>query len=487
METPQEKSPERQTPGLAGRTTRTTTTTTTSGGNISEGTDSVNGDDNAYFNLPSELRELRQWMAFKFGKPNKHGKRPKVPKNPVTGDNAAVDNPQTWGTFDEAVAAVTRFGLDGLGFVFTANDPYTGVDLDGCRDPSTGELTPWAGELVRWLDSYSEASVSGTGLHILVKAQLRSGGGNNGTLEMYDRGRYFVMTGEHLGGTPPTIEERQGVIDTLYAENFTHKLNGKAKQDIPKKASAKQAATLREVAEALPFIPAVEHDMWLHVGMAIHTVDSGEDGFALWVEWSKGCPEKFVLDDCHTRWRSFSPTGGITAATIFGLARDHGWKNTAAREPPAPDWNEDETPEEHEADGRQGEDGEPSSTARRDFHLTDLGNAERFVAEHGRDFLFCTPWKKWLAWDGTRWERDDRQVVRQRARATVRGMYSQAVSMVKQVKNLESDTAKKQLAKKQMQLFAHAIKSENAKRVGAMIDLAQMDLTVMPEEFDTNL
>jgi hypothetical protein len=325
METPQEKSLERHTPGSTDDTTRTTTT---SERNFSRDAASVN--DSQYLNIPDELKELRQWMAFKFGKPNKHGKRPKIPKNPTTGRNAAVNRPTTWGTFAEAVHAVTRFGLDGLGFTFTENDPYAGIDLDGgCRDPATGELTAWAGELVKWLDSYTEASVSGTGVHILVKARLSGRGGEDGGIEMYDRGRYFVMTGEHLGGTPPEIEERQGAIDTLYAEHFSHKLNGTEKQDKAKKASPQHSATLQEVESALSVIPAVEHDVWLHVGMAIHAVDSGEAGFALWVEWSKSCPEKFDLDDCHTRWRSFSPAGGITAATIFGLARDHGWKNTA--------------------------------------------------------------------------------------------------------------------------------------------------------------
>ena len=37
--------------------------------------------------------------------------------------------------------------------------------------------------------------------------------------------------------------------------------------------------------------------------------------------------------------------------------------------------------------------------------MTDLGNLERFLARHGRDFLYVEAWG-WLAWDGKRWNRD---------------------------------------------------------------------------------
>jgi putative DNA primase/helicase len=485
---PTEENPERHTPGLAGGKTRTTTTTTTtSGGNISEGTASVNDDDSQYLNIPSELKELRQWVGFKLV-PQPKGKKPKkVPINPANGKEAAVNNPKSWGTFAEAVAAVTRFTLDGVGFVFTANDPYAGIDLDGgCRDPTTGTLEPWALDIMKRLDSYTEASVSRTGVHILAKGKLPGGGAESATVEMYDHGRYFVTTGEHLGGTPPEIEERQGAIDTLYTEHFPHKLNSKATQDKPKKASAKQAATLQEVASALKVLPAVEHEDWLRVGMAIHSLDSGEDGFALWVEWSKSCPEKFDLDDCHTRWRSFSPDGGVTAATIFGLARDHGWKNTAAREPPAPDWNEDETPEEHEADDTQGEDGEPSATARRDFHLTDLGNGERLVASYGENLRYCNPWSKWLAWDGTRWRIDQMQQVNKWGRATVRALYQECSALVQRITKETDKKKRTALIKQNDALLKHAVNSENGARVKAMLTFAQMDVPIMPEALDLN-
>jgi len=95
-----------------------------------------------------------------------------------------------------------------------------GIDLDHCRDPQTGEITPRALEIVQRLDSYTEISPSGDGLHILVIGQLPRQGNKCGGIEMYSSGRYFTVTGQHLPGTPTTIEERQAELTALYQEVF---------------------------------------------------------------------------------------------------------------------------------------------------------------------------------------------------------------------------------------------------------------------------
>jgi hypothetical protein len=92
--------------------------------------------------------------------------------------------------------------------------------------------------------------------------------------------------------------------------------------------------TLAELREALPFIPAIEHDIWLQVGMGLHFVDSGEASFAVWIEWSRTCLEKFDQADCLKRWRSFHDDGGITHKSIFALAITHGWRAASRTELP---------------------------------------------------------------------------------------------------------------------------------------------------------
>jgi putative DNA primase/helicase len=65
-----------------------------------------------------------------------------------------VDRPESWSTYEEAVRVAKEHGHDGVGFVFTEEDPYAGIDLDKCRNPETGEIEDWANELIEQLNSY---------------------------------------------------------------------------------------------------------------------------------------------------------------------------------------------------------------------------------------------------------------------------------------------------------------------------------------------
>src|SRR5215204_1800681 len=138
--------------------------------------------------------------------------------------------PETWGGYDEAVTAYEEHSYDGIGFVFTPDDDLCGVDLDKCVDPETGEIEECAQEVIEELDSYTEISPSGTGVHVLVRATLPEGRNRKGRFETYDRDRYFTVTGKHLAGTPETIEGRQeelrAVVGRVFGEEST---NGNAK------------------------------------------------------------------------------------------------------------------------------------------------------------------------------------------------------------------------------------------------------------------
>jgi hypothetical protein len=164
------------------------------------------------------VKALSQWINWRYEE--RDGTLTKVPICPHTGELAAVDRPETWGTYEEAVRASKEHGHDGVGFVFTEEDPYAGIDLDKCRDPGTGEIEDWARELIEHLDSYTELSPSGSGVHVLVKATLPPGGRRKRQIEIYDCGRFFTMTGRHLPDTPNTIIERQAEVETLHRRLF---------------------------------------------------------------------------------------------------------------------------------------------------------------------------------------------------------------------------------------------------------------------------
>lgn len=181
--------------------------------------------------IPAELKARHQWIVWRYEE--RDGKRTKVPYNPRNGKRAASDDPHTWSALEEALETLNtkhRGNFDGIGYVFSANDPYCGIDLDGALDEE-GYLAEWADVIVVQLNSYTEITPSGRGLHILIKGELPVGGRRKGTLEMYDSGRYFTMTGEHFASAPLTIEARQQELEALHASIFK-------KQEVERQAAS---------------------------------------------------------------------------------------------------------------------------------------------------------------------------------------------------------------------------------------------------------
>ena len=105
-------------------------------------------------------------------------------------------------------------------YTFSQDDPFCGIDLDEVLDPTTGEIKPWAAEAIARLDSYTELAPSGVGFHIIAKGALPGGGHNDQKAgrEMYDRWRYFTVTGKHWLGTPTEVKDRQDRVTELYNE-----------------------------------------------------------------------------------------------------------------------------------------------------------------------------------------------------------------------------------------------------------------------------
>jgi putative DNA primase/helicase len=188
----------------------------------------------AYDAIPAEMRARKRWVVF-YTKPtgklkeNGQPKRDKVPMNPnpdMDGKHrlrpASTTDPSTWGTFEEACAAYeTNPGYyAGIGYVFMELDDVTGIDIDGCIDLQTGDIAPRALEMIKRFGSYAEQSIGRDGVHILVRGRWENGWNKRDGLEVYNRERFFTMTGNHLSGTPSTIEDCSEHLAQLHAEHM---------------------------------------------------------------------------------------------------------------------------------------------------------------------------------------------------------------------------------------------------------------------------
>ena len=177
--------------------------------------------------IPGELLERPQWVWWRLEtrQTPKGPRETKVPYDPKLGPRgsswkrASSTDPSTWGTYQQAIVAC-RPALNRVGFVFSPDDPYVGVDMDNCVS-ANGAIHPAAHEVTKALGGYCEFSPSGTGLHVITRARLLRGRHTLKTpwgdeFAVYDRGRFFTMLGNGRG----EIRDSQEALDGLIARFF---------------------------------------------------------------------------------------------------------------------------------------------------------------------------------------------------------------------------------------------------------------------------
>lgn len=165
--------------------------------------------------FPDELKALRQWCCWRYVVRD-NGKPGKLPLN-ADGSRSSSKRRELWCSYAEASESVERWGFDGVGFMFSRQDPYIGLDFDNCL--AGGKVTT---EAARWaltaLDgTYMERSPSGNGFHAIVRGHLPWSGRRTDSLEVYQSGRFFAVT-ERGNGKP--VIDCQPALDAMVARWF---------------------------------------------------------------------------------------------------------------------------------------------------------------------------------------------------------------------------------------------------------------------------
>jgi putative DNA primase/helicase len=182
--------------------------------------------------IPLELRARSQWVVWRLVL--RDGRWAKVPYEPVAMRPARTNDPRTWRSFELALRRYERGDADGVGFVFSRDDPYAGIDLDGGRDPVSGVIEPWAANVLVRLNSYAEVSPSGTGIKVVVRGRLPCQGtgrrrpvrktqgtrGKAAEIEAYHFGRFFALTGVRVKGGLSTIRQCDAELVELWGRFF---------------------------------------------------------------------------------------------------------------------------------------------------------------------------------------------------------------------------------------------------------------------------
>jgi putative DNA primase/helicase len=226
--------------------------------------------------VPQALRERPQWLMWKLiRKPNAApGAKPlKVPfyvsgqlrgwpngkpkdgkpteAQPQVEQGHDLDRASLVG-FDVALRALAANQTwTGVGFAFLPGDGLIGVDIDGAIDLESGEISRRCQLVMQMCPSYTEVSVSGTGVHIILTGDVDNFKADSIGLEVYCKSQYFTVSGRHWLGSPaevlPVDPESlyimRGMVEQARAKD-------KAERDLA--AALKHAAADGQAAPARP-------------------------------------------------------------------------------------------------------------------------------------------------------------------------------------------------------------------------------------------
>jgi len=173
--------------------------------------------------VPQILKDIPNWVAWKLVTRKGEVTKPLFVVGSKFKKYASSTDSSTWTDFNTAVTHTEVNGVQGVGFVVggqAVEKGLVGVDIDGCRNPETGEITEWADEIIQHLDSYTEVTPSKTGVRVWVigkpigddkvfKLDPSIGHGDKVQIEVYSDGRYFTVTGNSVYEDPGDVETRE--------------------------------------------------------------------------------------------------------------------------------------------------------------------------------------------------------------------------------------------------------------------------------------
>ena len=337
-------------------------------------------------NIPEELKAVRQWVCWVGSD--------KIPKNPYTGGNAKSNDNTTWSDFNTAVRACDKFHFDGLGFMFAGG--YFGVDLDHCID-----RVDFCDEFVETLGSYAEISKSGSGLHIICKGKLPAGARRRGGVEMYSSGRYFICTGNIYNSKYREIVDCTETIKVLhnkYLPSETPRLD--ARGFVPVEMEDQEIIDKARNCKSGYLFNMLYQGSWQGVYSSQSEADLALcNQLAFWTQKNETQMDRIFRSSglMRPKWderRAGKTYGAITIAKACINCMDV--------YQPAQHDDDTELAFALFGDGKMG-----VEEGRKQYDMTDTGNAHRLYDKFSAVIRYSYNRKKWLYWDGKVWRLDD--------------------------------------------------------------------------------
>lgn len=359
--------------------------------------------------IPAELKALPQWILWKFE--TRNGKQTKVPCQ-VTGEMAQANNRRTWSTFATAVKFYLEGDYDGIGFVFSRQDNYIGIDIDKCV--VEGKTNAFATEIIDTLDSYTEFSPSGKGIHIIIKGGLPQsvlGTGRKSTkhgLEIYSYGRFFTFTGNRENSND--VYDRTDELAEVFEQYFDDSdIQGRVNLAEFEKDEIKLSN--ESLWEKMFRSKNGDEIRSLYNGSLINDDHSASDlalcnHLAFWTGKSATRMDSMFRETSLIRdkWDviHFSDTNETYGERTIGVAISSTSTTILDNKQQFEEFSFDFI---HEDVAEVVED-----KPKRKFKLTEMGNAERIAYEYGHVIKYIND-IGWFIWDGKRWKVDTKKEI----------------------------------------------------------------------------
>ncbi|UBR30211.1 phage/plasmid primase, P4 family [Bacillus sp. SD-4] len=359
--------------------------------------------------IPAELKALPQWILWKFE--TRNGKQTKVPCQ-FNGEMARANDRRTWSTFATAVKFYLEGDYDGIGFVFSREDKYIGIDIDKCV--TDGKTNAFATEIIDTLDSYTEFSPSGKGIHIIIKGSLPQsvlGTGRKNTkhgLEIYSYGRFFTFTGNRENSND--VYDRTDELEEVFEQYFDDSdIQGRVNLAEFEKDEIK--ISNESLWEKMFRSKNGDEIRSLYNGNLINDDHSASDlalcnHLAFWTGKSATRMDSMFRETSLIRdkwdvihFRDTNETyGERTIATAISSTSTTILDNKQQFEEFSFDFINEDIAEVVE------------DKPKRKFKLTEMGNAERIAYEYGHVIKYIND-IGWFIWDGKRWKVDTKKEI----------------------------------------------------------------------------
>lgn len=427
-----------------------------------------------YSAIPQELKGYKNWVCWQaYPDPKSHSGISKKPVNPKTGGLAQSNNPETWSDFETAVRQSGKYS--GIGFMFS-NSPFFGVDLDDMpndiEDYQNGGADNIISEFVNTLQSYTEFSQSKTGVHIICKGTLpegrRKAKNDSGGFEMYENGRFFVVTGNYCSeyGYINDCTESVKPLHSKYLgktaepkpnrQNITVNLN--SVDDIVRAAcSAKNGSLFKALysGDFSAYSSQSEADMAFCNMLAFWCGCDAEKMDAIF-------RQSGLMRDKWDRKQSGTTYGVITLQkAISGCSQTYNPKKQNDYSISIGNGKVIQTVDEEKM---------------RAYTFDDMGNAERFVDLFGENVRYCYTEKKWYFYNSMRWSVDNLGVILRMADKCVEAMKAEAKLYLQADEESGGDMAKN--------FEKHMKSSRSNKSKKAMLSEVEHHIPILPIQMD---